>query len=59
MSDTRGANISRMVLKQAGRAKEKVRHPHIWQTWGTCMYGSQAYGTPATGFYRGMSYVSV
>jgi len=24
MSDTRGANISRMVLKQAGRAKEKI-----------------------------------
>jgi hypothetical protein len=23
------------------------------------LYGSQAYGTPATGFYRGMSYVSV
>ena len=24
MADTKGANISRMVLKQAGRAKEKV-----------------------------------
>ena len=26
MADTKGANISRMVLKQAGRAKEKVGH---------------------------------
>jgi hypothetical protein len=24
MSDNRGANLSRLVLKQAGRAKEKV-----------------------------------
>ena len=30
MADTKGANISRMVLKQAGRAKEKVG----WQEAG-------------------------
>lgn len=27
MADTKGANISRMMLKQAGRAKEKVSRP--------------------------------
>ena len=36
MADTKGANISRMVLKQAGRAKEKVgwrEQEDISETW--------------------------
>ena len=32
MADTKGANISRMVLKQAGRAKEKVTILSVHET---------------------------
>ena len=35
MSDNRGANLSRMVLKQAGRAKEKVTNIFFFG-WGAC-----------------------
>ena len=32
MADTKGGNLSRLVLKQAGRAKEKVKSKDVEET---------------------------